>query len=197
MTSPHNVATFAGAIAGSVGFLGLVALGVFVSIYRRRRQAARRVREEISSTPSEDADVEAASSNRNGNVPRTGRGGRSRGALRAQQFSESDHGLFDVEEQSEVQSVELPEQSEMSMVRVGVVSRPSRDNPPPYVVKAQPAGGSLELPMYGSTVRRDVAAGDSEQHASRKLSVSPPPFQAAPSMTLIPPPPGLDRSLHT
>ena len=38
----HNIATFAGAVGGSVGVLGLFALGLALNILRRRRQSARR-----------------------------------------------------------------------------------------------------------------------------------------------------------
>ncbi|KAI0668953.1 hypothetical protein C8Q78DRAFT_1043895 [Trametes maxima] len=40
----HNVATFAGAVGGSVGLLGVLALSLAISIYRRRVKAARRDR---------------------------------------------------------------------------------------------------------------------------------------------------------
>jgi len=40
----HNIATFAGAVAGSVGALGTVAFCIFLSICRRRRISARRER---------------------------------------------------------------------------------------------------------------------------------------------------------
>ena len=40
----HNVATFAGAVGGSIGFLAILAISLFVSIYRRRTLAARRDR---------------------------------------------------------------------------------------------------------------------------------------------------------
>lgn len=41
----HNVATFAGAVGGSIGFLALLAVSLFISIYRRRTLAARRDRQ--------------------------------------------------------------------------------------------------------------------------------------------------------
>lgn len=40
----HDVATFAGAIGGSIGFLTVLAVSLFISIYRRRTLAARRDR---------------------------------------------------------------------------------------------------------------------------------------------------------
>ncbi|KAL0952876.1 hypothetical protein HGRIS_007095 [Hohenbuehelia grisea] len=40
----HNIATFAGAVGGSVGVLGVLALGIAISLIRRRRAAARRDR---------------------------------------------------------------------------------------------------------------------------------------------------------
>ncbi|THU85417.1 hypothetical protein K435DRAFT_389655 [Dendrothele bispora CBS 962.96] len=44
--SKHNIATFAGAIGGSAGALGTLALCIFLSLCRRRRVAARRERRE-------------------------------------------------------------------------------------------------------------------------------------------------------
>lgn len=43
-TSKHNVATFAGAVGGSVGLLSILALSLALSIYRRRSRARRRDR---------------------------------------------------------------------------------------------------------------------------------------------------------
>lgn len=40
----HDVATFAGAVGGSIGFLAVLAISLFISIYRRRTLAARRDR---------------------------------------------------------------------------------------------------------------------------------------------------------
>ncbi|KZS95355.1 hypothetical protein SISNIDRAFT_464404 [Sistotremastrum niveocremeum HHB9708] len=43
----HNVATFAGAIGGTVGVLAALALGICLSIWRRRRNSQRRQRREL------------------------------------------------------------------------------------------------------------------------------------------------------
>lgn len=51
-TKKHNVATFAAAVGGSVGVLGVFSLGLAISIIRRRRQAARRDRLESQSNAS-------------------------------------------------------------------------------------------------------------------------------------------------
>ena len=48
-TKKHNVATFAAAVGGSVGVLGVFSLGLAISIIRRRRKAARRDRLESQS----------------------------------------------------------------------------------------------------------------------------------------------------
>ncbi|KAK7045961.1 hypothetical protein VNI00_006956 [Paramarasmius palmivorus] len=158
MTSQHNVATFAGAVAGSVGFLGLVAIGIFISIYRRRRNAAKR--ERISSMSSRETDAEAATRSRDevpGTVPRISRGGRTRGGMQAQQFGEADHGLCEeVGEQQERVSPSLPGQ--MRAVRVQSISIPSRDNPPPYetVDDVQPlAQTHVDLTIYGPVPREE------------------------------------------
>src|SRR5688572_8353693 len=42
----HNIATFAGAVGGSVGVLGLFSLCLAISIIRRRHLAAKRERRE-------------------------------------------------------------------------------------------------------------------------------------------------------
>ncbi|KAF8963288.1 hypothetical protein BDZ97DRAFT_1919948 [Flammula alnicola] len=54
----HNVATFAGAVGGSVGVLGLFSLGLALSIIRRRQLAARRERldrESLHTNASDDS----------------------------------------------------------------------------------------------------------------------------------------------
>lgn len=43
-TRKHNIATFAGAVGGSAGFLSLLALGLCISIRHRRRRAVHRER---------------------------------------------------------------------------------------------------------------------------------------------------------
>lgn len=43
-TKQHNIATFAGAVGGSVGLLAVLAMSLALSIYRRRRAARRRDR---------------------------------------------------------------------------------------------------------------------------------------------------------
>ena len=43
-TKAHNIATFAGAVGGSVGLLAVLSLSLAISIYRRRLRAARRDR---------------------------------------------------------------------------------------------------------------------------------------------------------
>ncbi len=49
--SSKKIATFAGAVGGSVGVLGILALGIFISICTRRRRAARRERAEAEAEP--------------------------------------------------------------------------------------------------------------------------------------------------
>ncbi|KDR78000.1 hypothetical protein GALMADRAFT_244968 [Galerina marginata CBS 339.88] len=54
----HNIATFAGAVGGSVGVLALFSLGLAISIIRRRRLAARRDqldRESLHTNASDDS----------------------------------------------------------------------------------------------------------------------------------------------
>ncbi|KAF9039942.1 hypothetical protein BJ165DRAFT_345448 [Panaeolus papilionaceus] len=55
-TKKHNVATFAGALGGSVGVLGLFSLGLAISIIRRRRRAARRDRRDHESLHTNSSD---------------------------------------------------------------------------------------------------------------------------------------------
>ncbi|PPR08277.1 hypothetical protein CVT24_001117 [Panaeolus cyanescens] len=52
----HNVATFAGALGGSVGVLGLFSLGLAISIIRRRRLAALRDRRDHESLHTNSSD---------------------------------------------------------------------------------------------------------------------------------------------
>ncbi|KAF8883887.1 hypothetical protein CPB84DRAFT_1789634 [Gymnopilus junonius] len=52
----HDIATFAGAVGGSVGVLGLFALGLALSIIRRRRRAALRDRQDSESLHTEATD---------------------------------------------------------------------------------------------------------------------------------------------
>ncbi|KAF5338779.1 hypothetical protein D9758_012091 [Tetrapyrgos nigripes] len=59
--SKHSIATFAGAIAGSAGALGLLALCIFISLCLRRRIAARRERRQQRSDP-ENTDSTSSSS---------------------------------------------------------------------------------------------------------------------------------------
>ncbi|KAF8884470.1 hypothetical protein BD779DRAFT_777129 [Infundibulicybe gibba] len=57
-TKRHNVATFGGAVGGSVGVLGVFALGLAISIIRRRRLSARRdrlARESLCNNGAEDS----------------------------------------------------------------------------------------------------------------------------------------------
>ncbi|KAI0776692.1 hypothetical protein BD413DRAFT_602221 [Trametes elegans] len=57
----NNIATFAGAVGGSVGLLGVLALSLAISIYRRRVRAARRDRHfrETQSRSNPDFDGES------------------------------------------------------------------------------------------------------------------------------------------
>ncbi|KAI0050755.1 hypothetical protein FA95DRAFT_1581004 [Auriscalpium vulgare] len=55
-TKNHNVATFAGAVGGTVGVLGTIAFCVALSIIRRRRRSAKRLRHEHRDTVANDAD---------------------------------------------------------------------------------------------------------------------------------------------
>ncbi|KAF4623136.1 hypothetical protein D9613_002345 [Agrocybe pediades] len=55
-TKNHNVATFAGAVGGSVGVLALFSLGLAISIIRRRRLAARRDRLDSESLHTNSSD---------------------------------------------------------------------------------------------------------------------------------------------
>ncbi|KAI0075152.1 hypothetical protein K474DRAFT_1709220 [Panus rudis PR-1116 ss-1] len=52
----HNIATFAGAVGGSVGLLAVLAMSLALSLYRRRRAAARRDRR-LRATRSEVASI--------------------------------------------------------------------------------------------------------------------------------------------
>ena len=54
MSTNHNVATFAGAVGGTVGILSLLAFGLFISIRRRRYLAERRARRERESRAEDD-----------------------------------------------------------------------------------------------------------------------------------------------
>ncbi|KAJ7581478.1 hypothetical protein C8J56DRAFT_265751 [Mycena floridula] len=65
----HNVATFAGAVAGSVGVLGFLALSIFLSIWWRRIRAARREREAENSSRNESLLQNAENGPENGNRP--------------------------------------------------------------------------------------------------------------------------------
>lgn len=78
MSSGHNVATFAGAVGGSVGILALLAFGLFISIRRRRYLAQRRSRRERGNERS-----------------RSRRRRARRGAGYARRFTERDHGNAD------------------------------------------------------------------------------------------------------
>ncbi|ESK82849.1 hypothetical protein Moror_12239 [Moniliophthora roreri MCA 2997] len=88
-TRSRNVATFGGAIGGSVGVLSIVALGIFISLYRRRLKAAKRdkllANRESDNTANTDNDVsETTYTNQ---TRRRIRGGQ------AQVFNNMDHGL--------------------------------------------------------------------------------------------------------
>ncbi|TFY50798.1 hypothetical protein EVG20_g11323, partial [Dentipellis fragilis] len=61
-TKEHNIATFGGAVGGSVGLLAVIASCLALSIYRRRRRSAlrqRRERHNAYSSSDADADVES------------------------------------------------------------------------------------------------------------------------------------------
>ncbi|KAF9262864.1 hypothetical protein L218DRAFT_959695 [Marasmius fiardii PR-910] len=77
----HRVATFAGAIGGSLGVLTLIALATFISIYYRRRKSAKRSPMLNSGSP-----------------------------VRAQRFDDADHGLT-VADSSHSGSSQAPEMS--------------------------------------------------------------------------------------
>lgn len=68
-TKKHNVATFAGAVAGSVGVLGILALSIFLSIWWRRIRAARREREAENSSRNGSSGDNGRENTENGNRP--------------------------------------------------------------------------------------------------------------------------------
>jgi hypothetical protein len=67
-SNAHNVATFAGAVGGAIGFLALCSLGIAVSIIRRRVRAARRDRQWL------ERDTESDSGSTAGTRPPSMRG---------------------------------------------------------------------------------------------------------------------------
>ena len=55
----HNIATFAGAVGGSVGLLAVLALSLAISIYRRRMRSQRRDRRRAQNRSDPDFDGES------------------------------------------------------------------------------------------------------------------------------------------
>ncbi|KAK7045960.1 hypothetical protein VNI00_006955 [Paramarasmius palmivorus] len=180
-TRTRNVATFGGAIGGSVGVLSIIALGIFISLYRRRLKAAKRDRllaNSESDNNLEDNDAPGTIYTNHGRSRRLGRIGQ------AQEFNNLDHGL---EEDYDGSADNSPSRTpQMSMTpgarpfvpryfpgsnglpvhppttgQPGVALSPqtTRDYPPPYADGAQPAFGEDGVllvpppPLYGMSVR--------------------------------------------